>query len=59
MQKSKGKIIFAMTSSDVVAMFKAIKQELQSKRKRKMGNASVVIELCKFYIKYNNKNNNG
>lgn len=51
MQKSKGKIIFAMTSSDVVAMFKAIKQELQSERKRRMGNASVVIELCKFYIK--------
>ena len=45
-----------MTSSDVVAMFKAIKQEFQFKRKRRMGNASVVIELCKFYIKHNKNN---
>ena len=54
----KNKIIFAITSDDVVTMFKAIKKELQTKRKRRMGDASVVIELCKFYVKHNKENTN-
>lgn len=54
----KNKIIFAITSDDVVTMFKAVKKELQTKRKRRMGDASVVIELCKFYVKHNKENTN-
>ena len=45
------KIIAIITSDDVVKLFRAVQQDLQRERKRRMGDASVVIELCKRYVK--------
>ena len=52
--KAKGKkVMIALTSDDTTKLFKAVKKHMMNKRNRRMGNASVVIELCKLYIKEN------
>jgi len=53
-RKAKGKkIMIALTSDDTTKLFKAVRTHMMNKRNKRMGNASVVIELCKLYTKEN------
>ena len=47
------KVLIALTSDDTTKLFKAVRKHMMNNRNKRMSNASVVIELCKLYIKEN------